>query len=231
MKQLLHLLGQDFRLLYRYQIVTISIVVSAMYVGLFHWLSGLGNVDRLLILLIFNDPALLGFLFIGVLVLFERNEGTLAALAVVPLQLDSYLLSKALSLSAIAVACCFAMVLVAHTGPFRPVHFGMASLLASLLFAFLGFIVVAPVTSFNAYILRVIVVVIPISLSFLGYFGLVPWHWFFLFPTYPIIGLYELSLASAMPLGWAVIYYALALLWCGVAYAVARRVMQKSFAV
>lgn len=231
MRQLLHLLHQDFRLLRRYQIITISVVVSAIYVGLFQFLARLGPVDKVLVLLIFNDPALLGFLFIGVMVLFERNEGTLSALSVVPLRLDYYLLSKALSLSVVAVACCFAMALLAGTATFRPLHFGLASLLTSLIFSFIGFGVVARHTVFNSYLLQALGVVVPLSLPFLGYFGVVPWHWFLLFPSYPAIGLYELSLASAITTGQAVLYYGLALFWCGVGYAWARWSMRNNFAL
>ncbi|MCU0397747.1 MAG: hypothetical protein MUC73_06555, partial [Cyclobacteriaceae bacterium] len=99
MNQLLHLLKFDFILLNKNKIITISILVTAIYVGVFKGLSYLGNMEKLLILVIFNDPALLGFLFVGVLVLFEKNENTLDALAVTPIKISNYILSKSISLT------------------------------------------------------------------------------------------------------------------------------------
>ena len=94
MKQLLHLIQFDFLLVHKNKVITISFLVTAIYVGVFKALSGLGNIEKLLVLVIFNDPALLGFLFVGVLVLFEKNENTIQALSVTPIQISQYILSK-----------------------------------------------------------------------------------------------------------------------------------------
>ena len=72
MKHFFHLVKFDFLLINKNQITVISLIVTAIYVGVFKGLSVLGNIEKLLVLIIFNDPALLGFLFVGVMVLFEN---------------------------------------------------------------------------------------------------------------------------------------------------------------
>ncbi|MDP2160167.1 MAG: hypothetical protein Q8K02_06775 [Flavobacterium sp.] len=58
MKQLAHLLKFDFLLINKNKIITISLVVTAIYVGVFKALAAMGNIEKLLVLVIFNDPAL-----------------------------------------------------------------------------------------------------------------------------------------------------------------------------
>ncbi|MBK6524290.1 MAG: hypothetical protein IPG07_01325 [Crocinitomicaceae bacterium] len=74
MNQLAHFLKHDFMLLNRNRIIQISALVTLIYIAVFKGLSTFGNMDQLLVLVIFNDPALLGFLFIGVMMLFEKMK-------------------------------------------------------------------------------------------------------------------------------------------------------------
>jgi hypothetical protein len=70
MKQFLNLLWLNFLLIRRNKLIEVSLVVTALYMLVFYWLQMLPSVDKLLVLIIFNDPAILGFLFVGVMVLF-----------------------------------------------------------------------------------------------------------------------------------------------------------------
>ena len=229
MKQFVHLLMHDFRLLQRNNIIVISIAVSALYVGAFIGLSTLGDIEKFLILTIFNDPALLGFLFIGVMVLFEKNEMTLQALAVTPMNFHHYLLSKALSLTVVAVGCCVAMVLAANGWAINWIHFVSAAFLATMLFSFIGFGVVAGQSTFNGYLLPAVGVLVFLSLPFLGYFEVVPKFWFFLFPDYPVIELFQFAFAEQTHWGPLVLHYGLAVCWCLITYHWAYKRIQRDF--
>ena len=123
MKQLQHLIKHDFMLLLRNKIIAVSVVVSILYVLIFKAISDWGDVDKLLVLVIFNDPALLGFLFVGVMVLFEKNENTLQVLAVSPLKISNYILSKSITLTSIAIGCCFLMAFASKGCNFNFFHF------------------------------------------------------------------------------------------------------------
>jgi fluoroquinolone transport system permease protein len=227
MNQLLHLLKFDFILLNKNKIITISILVTAIYVGVFKGLSYLGNMEKLLILVIFNDPALLGFLFVGVLVLFEKNENTLDALAVTPIKISNYILSKSISLTFLSIGCCLAMVIAAHGIQFHIFHFIMATILTTLIFSMLGFIAVAGLSSFNQYILRALGIILLLSVPFLSYFDVVPRYWFILFPTQPAIDLYSLSFEAKASDNNLLMAYGLCIGWIGITYTWALRAMTK----
>lgn len=228
MNTFLHLLLHDFRLLFRNQIVTISVVVTLAYVGVFRFLAQFGAVEKLLILIIFNDPALLGFLFVGVMVLFEKNEGTWQALAVTPVRTSQYILSKSIALTIISLLCSCAMVLAAYGWQFHWGYFTLATLLTTLLYSMLGFIAVARQRLFNKYILLAGGLIILLGLPFLGYFGVVSEHWFIVFPTWPAVRLFDLAFQPEPSVMQVLTYSLLTLIWTVGAYFYALRIIHQS---
>lgn len=218
MKQLMHLLKFDFMLLNKNKIITVSVLVTMIYVFVFKGLSQIGNPEKFLVLVIFNDPALLGFLFVGVMVLFEKNENTLEALAVTPITTVNYILSKTIALTIISLLCCFAMVLAAYGTDFNTFQFAMATLLTTFIFSMLGFIAVAGQSNFNTYIMRALAIILLMSVPFLGYFDVMSSYWFFAFPTQPAIMLYNLAFEKTMNWQDIAIAYAGSIVWAVVSF-------------
>ncbi|HSJ68378.1 MAG TPA: ABC transporter permease [Anditalea sp.] len=229
MKQLALLLKHDFILLHRNKIISISIFLTAVYVLLFKALSSFGQIEKFLVLIIFNDPALLGFLFIGVMVLFEKNENTMEALAVTPMKLSHYIISKSFALTTISICCCSAMVIAAYGLNINWVHFISAATLTTLIFSFLGFGVVAGESSFNDYILKAIGVILLLSVPFLGYFEIVLIDWFILFPSYPGILLFDFAFNDTIAPIDILKAYGFAILWGVGGYLWAKKSMSKNF--
>lgn len=218
MRQLSHLLKFDFLLVNKNKIITISLIVTAIYVGVFKALAAMGNIEKFLVLVIFNDPALLGFLFVGVMVLFEKNENTLQALTVTPIKISNYIISKSIVLTVVSLVCCYAMVIAGYGLEFNFIHFTFGTILTTLIFSMLGFVAVAGQTSFNKYILRALGIILFLTLPFLGYFDVVPKMWFALFPTQPAIDLYNLSFATESTTVEIATAYALCLFWVVVTF-------------
>lgn len=213
MSQFLHLLKHDFVLLYRNKIIGISIAVTLVYIAVFKAISHFGNADKILILVIFNDPALLGFLFVGVMVLFEKNENTLQALSVSPLKEENYIFSKAVSLAAVSILCCFSLAFTGVGSNFNYSHYFFASLFTTLLFTFLGFILVAGVNSFNRFLLKAVGVLIALSIPFLGYYNVIPRAYFLWMPTQPCIDLFRASFQDNLPIGTIIYGYIALAFW------------------
>ena len=229
MNQLLHLLKQDFLLLHRNKIIAISIMVTAIYACIFRALSHFNNADKMLILVIFNDPALLGFLFVGVMVLFEKNENTLTALSVSPLNERNYMLSKTIALSVISLLCCYAMAFAGMGLYFNFVHYFFASLLTTNIFTFLGFILVAGINSFNRFFMKAVGLLIFLSIPFLGYYDVLPRTWFLWVPTQPCIDLFRASFDPTVTL-WELLYaYLGIMIWLILTYFLALRTLSKNF--
>ena len=227
MRQLWHLISHDLRLVQRYQVIAISIIVTIIYMAAFWGLSNLGATSKVLVLIIFNDPVLLGFLFAGVMLLFEQNENTLEALSVSPMKISYYIWSKTLILTAISWLCCLAMAIAGHGFSFDFWSFSAATISATMQFGFIGFIAVAGVTAFNVFILRGIVWIILLGLPFLSFFELAPKAWFYCFPTLASIELlaYSLGAADGNPL---FLWFGLALFWTAILYVLAHRALKNS---
>jgi fluoroquinolone transport system permease protein len=229
MNQLGHLLKHDFMLLSRNNVITISIIVTLIYVGLFKLLSAMGNIEKVLVTVIFNDPALLGFLFVGVMVLFEKNENTIQALAVSPVKISNYILSKSISLTLVSLLCCFAMAISGYGMDFKFIHFSMAAIFTTMMFSFLGFIAVAGQSNFNQYILRALGIILFLSLPFLGYFDLVEETWFVLFPTYPAIKMFDFSFQKIVPFWEMIFIYLVSAFWMILTFKWALHTTRKNF--
>ncbi|MDP3911395.1 MAG: hypothetical protein Q8Q14_13490, partial [Gemmatimonadales bacterium] len=160
--------------------------------------------DTLLVLLLFSDPSVLGFLFVGVLVLYERGSNTLSAVAVTPLATGHYLWSKAISLTTLATAAGLAMALAARGASFDPFRLVAALALTSLVFVFLGFVAVVRVRTVNEYLLIVPAFMAPLYLPLLSLAGMAESAAFLLVPSHASLLLFRGAFAPR-PL-WEAIY-------------------------
>ncbi|NOZ32137.1 MAG: hypothetical protein GXP01_03480 [Alphaproteobacteria bacterium] len=104
------LLRHDGRLFYRYGIIAANGVVVAIYaLGLF--LGGDWIPRQIIALIIMTDPAVLGFTFLGGLMLLERGEHSRMALAATPLSAARYAASKTIMLTAITMVAVIILAL------------------------------------------------------------------------------------------------------------------------
>ena len=99
------LAAHDIRLQWRYGIYLAYGFVLALYAGLMVWAGPhLPAYDFAII--IFTDPAALGFFFLGALMMLERAERVTTALAVAPLAPADYFIAKCGTLTAVALIAC-----------------------------------------------------------------------------------------------------------------------------
>lgn len=197
----------DLRLQVRYQIVTVAVVVTALY-GLLFQAVPAARDDAVVVLLVFADPTTIGFLFIGVLVLFEKGSETLYAVVVTPLSPGQYLWSKALSLTAIALPCGVFIAVVGEGAAIRPLPLLLGVALTSLGLVFIGFVAVARVRSVNEYLLIVPLYLVPATLPLVALSGFES-PLLYIFPTYGTVLLLEASV-STVPV-WQQLYSVLIL--------------------
>ena len=220
MKQLMQLLRWDFVHLLRNQMIAISLVVAAIYLGIFYLLSSLGSLENLLIVIIFNDPVIMGYLFAGVLLLFEKDQRTLDALSVVPLSLAAFLWSKALSLSLIATLTALLMVWIGYGWDIHYLHFVTAVMGTSMMAVWLGCMIGVRASGFNGYLVRSIGVLIPAALPLLSLFDVWNNPMLYLVPSFPGILLLKASFQSIAPwqyfysYGYLLLAATLSFVWC-----------------
>lgn len=185
MKQLAQILKWDLVLLQRNQLIAISFLIAGIYLGIFYLLKDLGNLENILIVMIFNDPVITGYLFAAVLILFERDQNTLAALSVSPMRFTYYLWSKALSLTLISTMTALVMAWIGHGFQIHYLHFITGVAGSTILFVWIGCMIGFKVSSFNHLLMLTIAFLVPTALPFLAFFDV--WHHplLYLIPSYP----------------------------------------------
>ena len=169
----------EAKLLQRNQLVLITVLTTAAYVALFQLLKMLGYHELFAILLVLNDPAMLGILFVGVTLSFEHESGSLAALRVTPLPMAVYMGARLYVLSLLGAVSGWVMC-IALLG-LQLNHAGLLLSTFAITFAFgaAGFVLGARPRRFMDYILRAVGVLVLAGLPLFDWFGVfsIPWTW------------------------------------------------------
>jgi fluoroquinolone transport system permease protein len=226
-RHLIRLLGWDLILLHRNQLIVLSVVVAGLYVGLFYLLKPLGNLNTVLVVLLFNDPVVTGFLFAGVIYLMEKNQNTLQAIQIAPQPLEHFLLSKSLALAILSTLTAFCMVLAAQGSAFQWVHLLGGVFLTGLFFTFCGFFFAVYSRTFNHFLLFTIGFLVLMGIPFLSLFDVADTIYYLLFPSYAGIRLLQASLEE-LPTGQLLYGYGYLSLWVIVTWFMALNAIKKS---
>ena len=201
MKTLINLLKLDLKLLIKYNLFTVSLFLAGIYILIFI-LFDINGYYPLINAIVFSDPAMIGFIFIGVMVLYEKGQHTLQALSVCPVKPWQYILSKATALTILALPVCFGIVFSAHGFNFNYFAFTSAVILNSILFALLGFIGVSHVQTFNQYIIIIPLFFAPAIVPMLDLFNLWFHPLFYLIPTHAGLLLFKATFEGISLFEW-----------------------------
>lgn len=171
------LIRHDATLQYRYGIYAAYAFVVAFYVVVLTLGRGLLPAWGVG-LVIYTDPAAVGFFFLGALVMLEKGEGVRTALAVTSLRAATYLAAKVATLGSISLGASAILILV-HGEVANPALLLVAVALSSLAFIGLGIPIALRFRTVNGYLVG--------SASFLS----------------PILALAGLALLEPMPVWMA----------------------------
>lgn len=208
MYRLIKLIELDFKLIVRNKILAVAALVTFLYVIIIQVLPE-ESFTMVLTLMIFSDPVMLGFMFTGAMVLFEKSSNTIQALSVTPVRPGEYLISKGIALTTIAFAASLVMAMAGVRLNFSFLYLSAAVVLSSLLFIFGGFVGVSRVRTFNQYFIVIPIFMIPTCLPFLNYFGATDtWVWYIV-PTQASLILFRAAFEGTADLPMAEIAYAL----------------------
>jgi len=212
MKRLISAIRYDLKLQFRHKFYHVYAIITVMYIILLRYLP-LEIKDALLPVLIFTDPAMLGFFFVAALVLYEKDAGSLQAIGASPLRPREYLLSKAISLAILSVLA--STVLALGTQGFSvqwPLLIGGVSL-TGMSYVTIGFIVTVKHRTFNTFLLESVLVTMVLSIPVLGVFNLVHTPLFYLLPAQPAILLIAQAFAAQEPTVQSLLHLLLLVLW------------------
>lgn len=227
MKSFLTQIRWQFVILYKNNLIAISIAVTAIYALIFYLIKDIPNVEPFLTLLIYNDPAIIGLFFIGLSVIMEHNDNVLPALFVTPVSYHHYLSSKIIALSIVGWACASGMTLAILGFQIQWLQFSTGVLFTCIVFSLVGLYVVSFTTDFLSFMLRSIPLMLLFSLPLFNYFGVTNVN---VFKLSPIQGPLDLTISSfntnseIVSVLWA---YLSSLIWIPLLYMVVYKVFVK----
>jgi len=178
--------------------------------------------------LLFFDPAVIGIVFVGALVLFEKSENVLNALVITPMKTDDYLLSKIISLtilSIISASVFMTLMVIFNQTEFNLFYLLVGIVLTSVMLILLGFILVSRVQNVNGYMLGIIIGFLGLSFPpLLDLFGLFENPIFYLWPTQASFilfdGVFRASSLELWEIAYGIIYQ---LIWIVILYFLAKK--------
>ncbi|HKK43760.1 MAG TPA: hypothetical protein VJ963_15190 [Bacteroidales bacterium] len=106
-------------------------------------------------LMIFSDTSVIGLIFVGALILLEKQQGVLQSFSVTPLKINSYLFSKALSITILS-ALVSSLIWLIPMHSFKGFLLLLAGVvLSSVVHTLFGIGFTAGAESFNQFLARV----------------------------------------------------------------------------
>lgn len=154
MNQLKNMLKWEFTLQSRYRIIYIAFGSVILYYLMLQAVPMMNSIEMRTTFLFF-DPMLIGIMFVGALVLFEKTENTLQALITTPIKITTYFLSKIISLTLLSLITGTAFLLLTQGIDFNIAFYLSGLTLTSILLVLIGFILVSRCNSLNEYLLMI----------------------------------------------------------------------------
>ena len=179
--RLLRLFAGDIRFQAVYGFWFLYGILTLLYLLLLSVLPGEWR-EAAAAMLIFSDPAAMGLFFMGACILLEKSQRVLQVIAVSPVTVREYMLSKAASFAGISRVVAAVLAIGAGYGPGRLPLVLAGTLYGSLLFSLLGMAAASGINSINQYLFITVpiemILFIPLIFFFLGREGILAF-----FPT------------------------------------------------
>lgn len=170
MSALIPLIAHDIRLQQRYGIYVAYPIVIVMYLIIL-WQFSSYMPDWLPALIIFTDPTVLGFFFLGALMMLEKSENTRTALAITPARAIDYFLAKTITLSVLSLLS-IAVLSLALPGDTNHLMLMVSAAITSIQFLAIGVPTAMHFRTVSSYLMGATGILTPIILpagfAFLG---------------------------------------------------------------
>lgn len=173
----------DIQFQYRHGFHAVYLLVTVIYALFLRSLPEVAAV-KLLPVILLTDPAMLGLLFIGALLLLEKESGTVQTLFVTPLRLKEYLFSRLLSLGLISWITSLAITTAVYGIRFSLILLSAGILLTAWIATLTGIALASRAANLNRFLVPAAGWITLACLPLLEHFGLFFTPLFYLFPTY-----------------------------------------------
>ncbi len=164
MKGFLDMLKWQLMIFQKNNIISISIAVTLFYAAILWAVRSSGSLEKVLTVIVLNDPSTIGYFFVGLAIATEYKTGVLSALMVSPMNHHGYLLSKIIAMSIIGWICALGIAFGSVGFDFNILKFSIGVIIICLISAALGIILV----SFTMEFLKFALFSIPIFILFVN---------------------------------------------------------------
>ena len=191
MSRLLSLMKMDVMVQLRNNLYTIGVVVAVITAGMVAWLGSanqLFSIVPTLLLLVVGGTT---FLYVGALIFFEKDQGTLNATIVSPVRPSEYLWSKIITLtglatleSAIMVGGAMLAMGFSETVPLPNIPLLLIGTLAiGILYTLMGVILMVRYDKITDFLIPMAAVVMILQLPFVYFWGVFEFPALLVIPT------------------------------------------------
>ena len=228
MKTFLNQLKWQFILLQKNNIISISLIVTLFYGGVMYLLRNLGHMDKVLTAVALNDPATIGLVFIGLIISTEKNNETLSAIFVTPLNPHIYLITKILALSILGTLCALMLAFFVLGFSFHIFQFTIGVLSICVLSTILGVMIISYTFEFLKFALYTIpVLLFFFNLALLDYLHVIELGFFkFLLPGQAGLSLISNAYLETVNSNEVIYGYLATIIWALLLYALAFRIFK-----
>ncbi len=155
------------------------------------------------VIILMTDPAVLGFFFIGGIILLEKDQNIFASLFTTPLKAGEYIAAKLLSLTLLSLLSSAVIAFFATPGGFDPGLLILSIVPTSVFFTLLGIALAVRVKTINGYLIASPFFLTPFILPLFGFIKLFSSPAYGLLPGYGSLQLlagayYGVGLADAL---------------------------------
>lgn len=192
-------LKQDLKFQFRHGFYWVYLLVLALYVSILMNLPAGVVKETVTVFILFSDTTVLGFFFIGGLILLEKSQNILESLFVTPLKLSEYLFSKYASLTFLSVIASLIIVITAFKAQQNLAVFSLGVVLSSVSFLGIGIAIAAGARTVNDYFYKTILYTSLFFLPLLDFFGIYHSFFFYAFPTQAALILFKTAFTYVSP--------------------------------
>ncbi len=211
-------IAYDIRFQIRHDFYYAYALVTVLYI-VFIRIMPVDTREYLAILILLTDPTVLGFFFIGGIVLLEKDQNIFASLFVTPMKVGEYITAKLVSLTLLSLLSSAAIAYASTPGSFNPLIFIVSVVPSSVFFTLAGLALAARVKTINGYIIASPFFLTPFILPLFGFMKLFHSPIYYLLPGYSSVqllaGAYNgITFANALySIGLIMIWNVLAYYW------------------
>lgn len=142
-------------------------------------------------LVLFSDPGVLGFYFIGGIVLLEKVQNTMDSLFVTPFRISEYIISKVVSLLILTLLASVLITVMTSGFQFNLLLLLIGITLSSIFFTLVGFVLAVRAKTLNSYLFISPIYMIVLFLPVLDYLTIFKSPIFYVTPGYSALMLIQ----------------------------------------